>query len=45
MTGHEHLAARVEDTDVHGTGMQINAAITLVRGGVESPEVSSSSAG
>jgi hypothetical protein len=42
MTVHENLAALVEDTDVHGTGMQIDAAINLVRLGVESPEVSSS---
>ena len=42
MTVHENLAALVEDTDVHGTGMQIDAAIKLVRLGVESHGVSSS---
>src|SRR5919106_736893 len=39
---HENLATLVEDTDVHGTGMQIDAAIKLVWLGVESHEVSSS---
>ena len=41
-TVHEHLATLVEETDIHGTSMQIDATRTLVRLGVESPEVSSS---
>jgi hypothetical protein len=36
MTVHEHLAALVEDADVHGTGMQVDAAVTLVLGVVKS---------
>jgi hypothetical protein len=43
ITVHENLAALVEDTGVHGTGMQIDATIKLVLLGVESHEVSSSS--
>jgi hypothetical protein len=39
MPVHENLAALVEDTDVHGTGMQIDAAITRVWLGVEAPEI------
>lgn len=42
MTVHENLATLVEDTDIHGTGMQIDATIKLVRLGIASPEVSSS---
>ena len=39
----EHdLARLVQDPDVHGPGMQINATIQCVLFGVESPEVSSS---
>jgi hypothetical protein len=30
MTVHEKLAALVEDTDIHATGMQIDATIKLV---------------
>ena len=37
MTVHEHLSTLVEDADVHGTGMQVEAAVTLVRGVVKSP--------
>ena len=40
---HEDLAALVEDADVHRAGMQVDAAVKWVLGGVESPEVSSSS--
>jgi hypothetical protein len=36
MTVHENLAALVEDADVQGTGMQVDAAGTLVRGVVNS---------
>jgi hypothetical protein len=39
---HDNLAALVEDPDVQGTSMQIDAAIELVLFGVESHEVSSS---
>jgi hypothetical protein len=38
----QHLPIPVEDTAVHGAGVQVNATITLVLCGVESPEVSSS---
>jgi hypothetical protein len=38
----QDLAVLVEDTDIHGAGMQIDAAVKLVLFGVESPEVSSS---
>ena len=31
MTVHENLATLVEDTDIHGTGMQIDTTIKLVR--------------
>jgi hypothetical protein len=37
ITVHEHRSALVEDADVHGTGMQVDAAVTLVLGGVKSP--------
>jgi hypothetical protein len=37
MTVHENLAALIEDADVHGTGMQVDAAVTLVLGVVKSP--------
>jgi hypothetical protein len=37
MTMHENLAALIEDADVHGTGMQVDAAVTLVLGVVKSP--------
>jgi hypothetical protein len=42
MTVHENLATLVEDTDIHGTDMPIDATIKLVRLGVESREASSS---
>jgi hypothetical protein len=38
---HQDLAALVEDTDVHGTGVQVDAAVKWVLGGVKSREVSS----
>jgi hypothetical protein len=38
----KNLSILVYDTEVHGAGMQIDAAVILVRRGVESPEVSSS---
>jgi hypothetical protein len=34
---HQDLAALVEDADIHGPGMQVNAAVKWVRGGVKSP--------
>jgi hypothetical protein len=37
-----NLAVAVQDTDVHGAGMEINATVKLMLLGVESPEVSSS---
>ena len=40
---HQDLAVLVQDTDVHGAGMQVDAAVKLVLFGVESHEVSSSS--
>jgi hypothetical protein len=42
LTVHEKLATLVEDTDIPGTGMQLDATLKLVRLGVESPAVSSS---
>ena len=39
---HEHLAALAEEADGHGAGVSVDAAVTWVLGGVESPEVSSS---
>jgi hypothetical protein len=36
-TMHENLAALIEDADVHGTRMPVDAAITLVLGVVKSP--------
>jgi len=36
MTVHENLSALVEDADVHGTGMQVDAAVKLVLGVVKS---------
>ena len=39
----QDLAVLVQDTDVHGAGMQVDAAVKLVLFGVESHEVSSSS--
>jgi hypothetical protein len=36
------LAVVIQNTDIHGAGMQIDAAVTLVLLGVKSPEVSSS---
>jgi hypothetical protein len=38
----QNLSILVSDTEVHGAGMQIDAAVTLMRLGVEAPEVSSS---
>ena len=34
---HEHLAALVEEADVHGTGVQVDTAVKWVLGRVESP--------
>jgi hypothetical protein len=34
---HEHLAALVEDADVQGTGVSVDAAVKGVLGSVESP--------
>ena len=39
---HKDLAILVQDAEVHGTGMQVNATIKCVLFGVESHEVSSS---
>ena len=39
---HHDLAVVVQNTDIHGPGMQIDAAVKLVLYDVESPEVSSS---
>jgi hypothetical protein len=39
----QNLAVLVKNTDGHGTGMQSNATVQWVLGGVESHEVSSSS--
>jgi len=39
---HENLATLGEDADVHRPGMQVDAAVKWVLGGVESHEVSSS---
>ena len=39
---HEALTALVADADVHRSGMQVDAAVKWVLGGVESHEVSSS---
>jgi hypothetical protein len=39
---HHDLAVMVQNADIHGAGMPIDAAVTLVLGGVKSPEVSSS---
>jgi hypothetical protein len=36
------LAILVEDADVHGPGVQVDATVKLMWLGVESPEVSSS---
>jgi hypothetical protein len=33
---HENLAVLIEDADVHGTGMQVDAAVKLVLGVVKS---------
>jgi hypothetical protein len=37
----KHLSALVEDTEIHGAGMQIEATVTLMLLRVEAPEVSS----
>jgi hypothetical protein len=37
----KHLSTLVEDTEIHGAGMQIEAAVTLMLLSVEAPEVSS----
>jgi hypothetical protein len=37
------LPVLIQDTEVHGAGVQVDATIKLVLLGVESPEVSSSS--
>src|SRR5206468_3575289 len=39
---HQDLAVVVENTDVHGAGMQVDAAVKLMLLGVEAHEVSSS---
>jgi len=39
---HEDLSILVQDAEVHGAGMQVNATIKFVLFGGESPEVSSS---
>ena len=39
MAMHQNLAALVEDADVHGAGMQVDAAVKGVLGGVESHEI------
>jgi hypothetical protein len=36
------LSILIQDADVHGPGMQVNATVEFVLCGVESPEVSSS---
>lgn len=41
---HHDLAVMVQNPDVHGAGMQVDAAVKWVLGGGESPEVSSSCA-
>ncbi len=40
---HKDLSILVQDAEVHGAGMQVDAAVKLVLFGVESHEVSSSS--
>ena len=40
---HQNLPSLVQDAEVHGAGVQVDATIKLVLLGVESPEVSSSS--
>ena len=42
---HDDLTIVVQDADVHGAGMPVDATIKLVRRGVASPEVSSSAEG
>src|SRR5262245_47200940 len=42
VTVHEDRAALVEDADVHRSGMQVDAAVKWMLGGVEAHEVSSS---
>jgi hypothetical protein len=39
---HHDLPVVIQNTDIHGAGMQIDAAVTLVLLGVKSHEVSSS---
>ena len=39
---HQNLPILVQDTEVHGAGVQVDATIKLVLFGVESHEVSSS---
>ena len=36
------LPVLIQDTEVHGAGVQVDTTIKLVRRGVEAPEVSSS---
>jgi hypothetical protein len=45
VTVNQHLPSLVQDAEVHRTSVQVDATVTLVRLGVESPEVSSSSGG
>jgi hypothetical protein len=42
MAVYDDLPALVQDADVHGPSVPVDAAVTWVRRGVESPEVSSS---
>ena len=39
MAMHQILAALVEDADVHGPGMQVDAAVQWMLVGVEAPEI------
>ena len=43
MAVQDDLPLLVQDADVHGPSVQVDATVKLVRRGVESPEVSSSS--
>ncbi len=41
----QDLSILVQDAEIHGTSVQVNATVKLVRLGVESPEGSSSRCG
>jgi hypothetical protein len=43
MVVHDDLSGLIQETNIHGPSVQVDATIKLVRLGVESPEVSSSS--